>query len=267
MRRRRWAVLGLGFLLTPACRSDSPDVTAPATSTSPTTLTSAVPTNSGPASTAPAASGTVTFRARDVQLANSEESDNGFRVLIGSPDEEVAVVLGGIPSPNRVVFVCPATELERRVPAPGCLTPEPGEVVRVSHAPDRRGVEVVQVGATGAGAAGNSTLLSEVAVTYTPASREVQLRLPPVPPGEATPSFVLTPAGAGDYRASANWPGGGSTTVALTMTVGTKVVSQIEGSSVSQLDGNVSPPEEGVLRLRNPGSTTLTGLTISALFP
>lgn len=266
MRRRRRALLGLGLLLATACRSDAPDSAAPATKATSTT-SSPVPTTAGPATTsiAGAASGRVTFRARDVQLSNSEESDNGLRVLIQSPDAEVVVVLRGIPSPNRVVFVCPATELERRVPAPGCLTPAAGEAVRVAHAPDRRGVEVVQVGTVGGG--GNSSLLGEVAITYTPVSREVQLRLPPVPPGEGAPSFVLTPAGAGRYRASANWPDGGATTIALTMTVGTKVVAQIEGSSASKLDGDVSPPAEGVLRLRNPGSTTLSGLTVSALFP
>jgi hypothetical protein len=234
--------------------------------TATTSSTTTVPPLTATTLTRPSpAGGTVTLRATDVRLFNSEESDNAFRALVESPASELSVVLSGLPSPNRVVLVCPATELERRVGVPGCITPGSGEAVKVPHRPDRRGVEVVQVGVAGSGAAGNSIVVPQVAITFTPASREVRLRLPPLRPGEGGPSFTLSPAGPGTYRATANWTAGAGA-AELTFTAGTNV-SRSEGSPGAQIMGSVSPAVEGTLAIRNTGSSTLSGVTATVLFP
>ena len=213
----------------------------------------------------------MTLRANDVRLVNSEESDNAFRALFDSATSEVTVVLTGVPSPNRVVFVCPATELERRVPTAGCVTPADGEPVTVAHSAERRGVEVVQVGVAGTGPAASSIAVRQISIRYVPTSREVRLRLPPLRQGEAggVPSFTLSPPGPGTYRASATWTATGGTgtgTAELTVTVGTNV-NRSEGPSGALTQGNVSPPAEGTVRVRNTGSSTLTALTLTVLFP
>lgn len=260
------------LLLALACDADqsarplgvSTSTTTPGPATTSTTATAPATTTLPFPSTVPA--GSVTLRATDVRLFNSEESDNAFRVLFESAASEVTVVLGGLPSPNRVVFVCPATELERRVPAAGCVTPADGERVKVPHRPDRRGVEVVQVGVAGTGAQGNSTTVGQIAITYPPSSREVRLRLPPLAPGDAggAPSFTLSPAGPGAYRATATWSGGGN--AEMTFTVGSNV-SRAEGPPGAQTTGSVSPPVEGTVRIRNTSPSTLSGFTVTALFP
>ena len=241
----------------PAGSSPSTTVALPTTPSTTTTVLPAPP--GGPA-------GSVTLRANDVRLVNAEESDSAFRALFDSSASEVTVVLRGVPSPNRVVFVCPAAELERREPVGGCVTPSDGEAVTVSHRPERRGVEVVQVGVSGAAPGGNATTVAEIAITYPPTSREVRLRLPPLPSGDAgpAPSFTLSPAGPGTYRATATWAGGANAEV--TFAVGSNV-SRSEGPPGAQTTGSVSPPVEGTLRVRNTSSSTLLGLTVTALFP
>jgi hypothetical protein len=145
------------------------------------------------------------------------------------------------------------------------VTPAEGEAVKVEHRPDRRGVEVVQVGVTGTGAAGNTTTIGQIAITYPPTSREVRLRIPPLRAGDTgAPSFTLSPAGPGTYRATATW--GGGSNAELTFTVGSNI-SRTEGPPGAQAMGSVSPPVEGTVRIRNTSSSTLTGVTVTALFP
>ena len=253
------------LVLTGACEADD-SARPPGTSTSSTTLAPATTAASTTTTVLPAPStgpaGSVTLRAAEVRLVNSEESDNAFRALFDSAGE-VTVVLRGLPSPNRVVFVCPAAELERRQPVGGCVTPNDGEPVTVAPGPDRRGVEVVQVGVSGTGPGGNATTVALIAVTYLPTSREVRLRLPPLE-ADSGPSFTLSPAGAGTYRATATWSGGAN--AELTFTVGSNV-SRNQGPPGAQAAGSVSPPVEGTVRVRNTSSSTLLGVTITALFP
>ena len=266
MRLARGAVCLFVLAVAAACTAD--ESTGPSNPTS--TTAAEPPTTAAPSTTAAVASstvpaGSVTLRATGVRLVNSEESDNALRALFESAASEVTVVLTGIPSPNRVVLVCPATELERRVTGPGCVTPAEGEPVRVAHRPNHRGVEVVQVGVAGTGPAANSITVGQIAITYPPTSRDVRLRLPPLRPGEAgAPSFTLSPAGPGTYRATATWTGGG--TAEVTFTVGSNV-SRSEGPPGAQATGSVSPPAEGTVGIRNTGSSTLTALVVTALFP
>lgn len=271
--RRGEGALGL-FLLVGALACNADDSGRPlgasSSTTSPVPATTALASTTTTSAIVPTPTtvppGAVTLRATGVRLVNSEESDNAFRALVDSAAAEVTVVLTGIPSPNQVIFVCPATELERRVPVPGCVTPAEGEAVKVPHRPDRRGVEVVQVGVAGTGPAANTTTVGQVAVTYVPTSREVRLRLPPLAPGGAggAPAFTLSPVGPGTYRATATWNGGGN--AELTFTVGSNT-SRSEGPPGAQAMGSVSPPVEGTVQVRNTSSSTLTAFTVTALFP
>jgi hypothetical protein len=117
----------------------------------------------------------------------------------------------------------------------------------------------------GSGAAGNSIVVPQVAISFTATSREVRLRLPPLGAGEGGTSFTLSPAGPGTYRATANWAAG-SGPAELTFTAGTNV-SRSEGPPGAQIMGSVSPAVEGTLAVRNTGSSTLAGLTATVLFP
>jgi len=141
---------------------------------------------SGAGSPAPAAPtttgalGDVTLLITDLRFVNSEESDNAFRALVDSPVPDLTVKVTGVPTPNRVILVCPVNELaQRSAPASACVTPESGVATRVPHGPLYKGVEVVQVGVSGAGPGGNSTAIGEIAITYPATSRNVQFRLPP----------------------------------------------------------------------------------------
>lgn len=254
-----------------ACRSEesgAPDPTTTVTSVLAPVVPTAIPR---PPTTPAPTVGTVTLRARGVRLANSEESDNAFRAVFDSGAADVSVVLTGVPRPNQVVFVCPAPELDRRVPSPGCRTPAAGETVIVPHGSAYKGVEVVQVGLAGSGPAAGSIVVEEIAISYAPSSRAVRLRLPPLRQGEGggTPSFRLSPAGPGTYRATATWgaAAGGGSTAELSVAVGTNVLARTDGPPGSLVNGDVFPPAEGTLTVRNTSSTALTGLTIDALFP
>jgi hypothetical protein len=265
-------VAGL-LLAAGACRSGE-GAAPPRTAVSPSTSTPAsAPTiPSGPTGPASVGPDIVTLLVNNVRLVNSEESDNGFRILVDSAASDVSVLLTGIPSPNRTIFVCPATELDRRAPTRECATPETGEPARVPHSATHKGVEVVQVGVTGTGPAAGTTAVSAIAVTYTPTSREVRLRLPPLRAGTAgeAASFRLSPAGsgAGEYRATATWMVGGAPgTAEIALVAGSRVAAQSNGGPGVALTGTLPPPAEATLRVKNTGSTTLTALTITALFP
>lgn len=247
------------------------DTAGPTTSASVSTPTSTsvlVTTTTPPTTT-----GTVTLSMTGVRLVNSEESDNALRVLFDSAATDVSVTLTGIPSPNRIILVCPANELERPVRAAGgCSTPAAGETVKVPHGGDIKGVTVVQVGVAGTGPAANSTSVGEIALTYAPTSREVRLRLPPLREGESggRPTMKMTPVGtAGTYRGTATWssPGGGTGEAELLLTAGTSVVSRSQGGPGSMLNGTMSPPAEATFRFANAGSVTLLAPTLTLLFP
>jgi hypothetical protein len=258
------------LLLLAACSSgEQTPSTNPTTSAS---VASGPSSSAGPPTSAPPTTpAAVTLSITDLRLINSEESDNALRILVESAAPELTVTVTGVPSPNRVILVCPANELARRTaPATGCVTPASGEAVKVPHGEANKGVEIVQVGVSGAGAAGNSTAIGEVTISYPATSRQVQFRLPPLPPGDAgrPPSFRMTPAGAGAYQATAAFtPAVGNQGEAeLTLVTGSATTNQARGSGPS-LSGNLNPPVEATIRLRNSGSVALTALTLTAQFP
>ncbi|MDP1805662.1 MAG: hypothetical protein Q8K72_10885, partial [Acidimicrobiales bacterium] len=119
--------------------------------------TSVVPTTSG-GTTVPATN--LTLRLTDVRVVNSEESDSGMRIMLPAGVATASVTVNGLPSPNRVISVCQAKELDRRLSGAACRTPANGEAVTVTLGAAATGVEIAQVGVSGSGPEGNITNLS-----------------------------------------------------------------------------------------------------------
>lgn len=163
--------------------------------------TSAVPTTSG-GTTVPATN--LTLRLADVRVVNSEESDSGMRVMLPAGVATASVTVNGLPSPNRVISVCQAKELDRRLSGAACRTPANGEAVTVTLGAAAAGVEIAQVGVSGSGPEGNITTLSDVTIRYAASSREVRLRLQEIAGSDegGRPAFTMTPAGTGTYGPS-----------------------------------------------------------------
>jgi hypothetical protein len=245
---------------------------------------------SAPASTAPApvagpsttvaSTGPVTeltLRVTDVRLVNSEESDSGMRVLLPAGVANAIVTLTGVPNPNRVISVCQARELDRRMSSAACRTPASGEPVTVALGSAATGVEIVQVGTAGAGPAGNSVALDEVNIRYSASSREVNTRLSQISAGESggAPTFSLSPPSAnGAYRAKLTWTviqtfGGSPSNGQLELVQAGSAGSQAQsGASGVELTGNVSPPAADVaVRVKNTGSSAMVAPTLAALLP
>jgi len=245
-------------------------------SVAPTTTSTTPPLTAPTLTTRPGTTGALaTLTVTDLRLVNSEESDNGFRVFLESADgaTEVSVTLtGNVPSPNRTILVCPAVALETRVRAPGCVTPAGGDTAMVPHLPDYRGVEVIQVGVAGSGPGANTTTIGEITVAFPAATRSVRMRLPALAAGDAggRPTFRLSPAGAGSYRASAQWTpaGANSGEAELTLTTAAATVSQARGGPGTSVNGNLpAPSADASFRFRNAGTTPLLGVVLSIQFP
>ncbi len=250
-----------------ACSSHGPPFLADAPTTTATATTPA------PASSAPSTTpGDVALVITDLRLINSEESDSALRVLVESGAPELAVKVTGVPNPNKVILVCPTNAIQPRTPVPGsaCVTPASGETVKVPHGTAYKGVEIVQVGVSGAGAAGNATAISEITIGYPPASRSVQFRLPPLAQGESgsRPSFRMTPVGPGTYQATATFSAaiGSQGEAELSVVAGSATQNTARGPGPS-VSGALKPPVEATLRLRNSGSVALTAVTLDAQFP
>jgi hypothetical protein len=275
-RIRTMAMVLALALLTAACGGGDDDEEldsegqAPATTAAPTT----VPVATTAGVTGPATN--LTLRITDVRLFNSEESDNGMRVLLPAGVTTASVTLTGVPSPNQVVSVCQARELERRLTGATCRTPASGEAVNVALGSAASGVEVIQVGATGAGAAGNSTAISEVNIRYTASSREINARFPQIAAGEegGRPSFALTPPSTdGAYRATLTWTviavfGGTPANAQLELVQGGNVTNQAQAGSEVRLSGTISPPAtDAAIRVQNLGSAALVSPKLTVLLP
>ena len=248
-------------------------------SATPTTAAAAVTTVPVPTTAAPATGPPtdLTLRITGVRLVNSEESDSGMRVLLPAGVANASVTLAGLPSPNRVVSVCQARELERRMSVPVCRMPASGEAVTVALGAAASGVEIIQVGVAGSGPAGNTLALDDVTVRYTASSREMRVRLPQIAAGESggTPAFGLSPASAdGAYRATMNWAvipvfGGSDSNGQLTLVeAGGGTGQSRNGSGQVQLSGNVLPPVGNVaIRVQNIGSAAMVNPTLTLLLP
>jgi hypothetical protein len=243
------------------------------------TATTAGATTAPVQSTAPAttvAATSLTLRITDLRLVNSEESDNGMRVLLPAGVPNASVTLTGLPSPNRVISVCQARELDGRANASTCRTPASGEAVNVALGSAASGVEIVQLGVSSGGPEGNATALEEVTIRYSASSREVNMRLPSMAAGETggRPTFTLTPPSTdGAYRASLNWTvipvfGGSAGTGQVELVQGGNVINPSQSSAAVRLNGNVpAPVGEVAIRVQNVGGAAMLTPKLTLLLP
>lgn len=264
------------LLVAAGCRPSQPAHPAAPSARRPTGAPS---TSAVPPATAPVPAGgtsgpdIVTLLAGNVRLFDAENADNGFRIAVDSAAAAVSIVLSGIPTPNRAIFVCPTAGLDQRAARSACTNPTDGEPSRLPFGSDSRGVEVVQLGAAGTGPTASSTPITTIALTFTPRSRQVGLRLPPLRAGTAgePASFRLSPAGTtGAYRATATWasPTGAAPGRAMLSLLGAGPgTHSAEGGPGVTLSGTLAAPGDATIRLRNSGTTTLDGVTLTALFP
>jgi hypothetical protein len=276
---RRFKILALllaMMALTAGCGGSGGDDTeedVEAAPERPPLSTSVVPTTAGGTTVPPTS---LTLRLTDVQVVNSEESDSGMRVLLPAGVATASVTVNGLPTPNRVISVCQARELDRRLSGAACRTPANGEAVTVTLGSAATGVEIAQVGLAGSGPGGNITTLSEVTIRYAASSREVSLRLQEIAgsDGGGQPTFTMTPAGTGTYRAQLNWKiipvfGGTDSRGRLELVQGGNVASQNEGTNTqAQLTGT-APTGAGdvALRIRNVGAAAMVTPHLTATFP
>ena len=239
----------------------------------PPLTTSAVPTTSG-GTTVPATN--LTLRLTDVRVVNSEESDSGMRVILPAGVATASVTVNGLPSPNRVISVCQAKELDRRLSGAACRTPANEEAVTVALGAAATGVEIAQVGVSGSGPGGNITALSDVTIRYAAPSREVSLRLQEVAGSDdgGRPTFAMTPAGSGTYRIQLNWKiipvfGGTDSRGRLELLQGGNVTNQAEGANTqAQLNGTAPAGAADVaIRIRNIGTAAMVTPQLTATFP
>jgi len=216
----------------------------------------------------------LTLRITDVRLINSEESDNGFRILLPAGVTTASVTVNGLPSPNRVISVCQAQDLDRRFSGAACRSPANGVAVNVALGTAASGVELVQVGVTGAGAAGSTAALEDVTIRYSASSRQVNVRLPQVASGER-PTFDLSPAGSdGTYKATLAWTvipvfGGTNATGQIELLEGGNVSGQAQsGGAQVELNGKLATAgSAATIRLQNSGTSALVTPKLTALLP
>ena len=231
---------------------------------------------------APTAGGTtvpptdLTLRVTDVQLVNSEDSDNGVRILLPPGVATAAVTLTGVAPGNRI-SVCQARELESRLSSGACRTPTSGEAVNVTLGSTASGVEIVPVAVPGGAPAGSTTTLQEVSIRYAASSREVNVRLPQIAAGESggRPTFALTPAGpGGPYQARLTWTviqvfGGTPSNGQLELLRGGAVAnSAASGGLEVRLTGDVpAPVGDAAIRVQNVGSSAMVSPKLSLVLP
>lgn len=233
--------------------------------------TSVVPTTTG-GTTIPATN--LTLRLTDVRVFNSEESDSGMRVLLPAGVASASVTVTGLPTPNRVISVCQANELDSRMSAAACRTPANGEAVTVALGSAATGVEIAQVGVSGDGPEGNITTLSDVTIRYAASSREVSLRLQEVAGSDegGRPTISMTPAGSGRYQAQLNWRiipvfGGTDSRGRLELLQGGNVTSQADGSNTQAQFEGTAPAGDVAIRIRNIGDAAMVTPQLTATFP
>ena len=246
------------------------DIGAAAPSTAPATT---LPTASTATTLAPTA---LTLRITDVRLVNSEESDNGVRILLPAGVPTASVTITGLPSPNRVISVCQANDLDRRLSTAACRMPAGGEAVNVTLGSVASGVEIVQAGVSSSGPAGNTTTLGEITIRYSAASREVNARLAQIASGESggRPTFALTPAGAGGaYQARLTWTviqvfGGSPSNAQLELVQDGNVTNRAEGGGLDvRLSGNAAASGDAAIRVQNAGSSSLVSPKLALQLP
>jgi hypothetical protein len=249
------------------------DAGAPTTAAGAPT-TARVPTTTPGTTVAPTS---LTLKVTDVRLINSEESDSGMRILLPAGTASAAVTVTGLPTPNRVISVCQANDLDRRLSTAACRTPANGEAVNVALGSAATGVEVVQVGVSGSGPEGNSTALGDVTIRYSASSREMTVRLPQIAGGDGaklSPTFSLTPPSTnGAYRAQMNWTiipvfGGTDSRARLELVQGGNVANQADSTATeARLEGTLTPAAEASIRIQNVGTAAMVSPKLTLLLP
>ncbi len=276
----RFRMLGVAVaVLAAACGGGGGDgddgdiAAAPSTTAAASPTTTAAPTTV-PATTLPASD--LTLRITDVRLANSEESDNGVRIVLPAGVPTASVTVTGLPSPNRVVSVCQANDLDRRLTTAACRMPVSGEAVNVALGSAATGVEIVHSAVSGSGPAGSTTTLGEITIRYSASSREVSARLSQIAAGEsgARPTFALTPVGGGAYRATLTWTviqvfGGTPSSAQLELLQGGNVANKAEGGGLDVRLSGEAPASAGdaAIRVQNLGSSALVSPKLALLLP
>lgn len=276
-RFRRIALLVAMMVAAAACGGGGDDATDDevdgATPTTVAATTVPVPTTGG-GTAVPSAN--LTLRITDLRPVHSEEADNGVRVMLPAGVTTASVTVNGLPSPNRVISVCQANDLDRRMSAAACRMPANGEAVNVTLGSAASGVEIVQGGTSSSGPAGSMTILEDVTIRYSASSREVTARLAQIAAGESggRPSFSLTPAGSsGTYRAQLAWSviqvfGGTPSSAQLELVQGGNATKQTEGGGLQvRLEGTLSPAGEAAFRVTNNGSAAMVTPRLTLLFP
>ena len=249
---------------------DNTDAAAPAATTTPP-VASTAPTGT----TLPATN--LTLHMTDIRVGNSEESDNAFRVLLPPGVTTATVSITGLPTPNQVISVCQANDLQQRLPTAVCRMPAAGATAVLPLGSGATGVEIAQVGTNGSGPGASVTALSDVTITYAASSRDISLRLAQIEAGDAgaKPTFTLTPPSpTGAYKAMLNWTvvqvfGGTASTAQIDVVQNGNSVNKTSGSGLQvQLAGNVpSPPAEAGFRVQNIGAGALVSVRLVLTMP
>lgn len=252
--------------------SDDTDIGAGPSSTA-ASMTTPVPTTVAGTTVPPT---NLTLRLTDVKVVSSEEADSGMRILLPAGVGSASVTVTGLPSPNRVISVCQAKELDRRMSGAACRNPANGEAVTVALGSAATGVEIAQVGASGTGPGDGITALSEVKISYAASSREVSLRLQQLAGNDSgnQPTFAMTPRGSGSYRVVLNWKiipvfGGTDSRGQLELVQGDTVVNKSEGANnqVQLEDTAPAGATDVAVRIRNVGVAAMVTPQLTATFP
>jgi hypothetical protein len=260
-------------VLAAGCGSDG-DAGDEAGSPSGTAATTTVPVPSSAAGTT-VPPRDLTLRITNVRLAISEEADRGMRVLLPAGVTTASVTLTGVPSPNRVISVCQIQDLDGQAGGSACRTPAGGEAVTVTLGSEAKGVEVVHAAMSTTGSSASSFPMEGLTIRYSASSREVNVRLPEMEPGDSGPTaFALTPVSAdGAYRATLTWRviaafGGTPSNGQIEVLDGGRAVNQRQGTGEVQLSGNVpTPVTDAAIRVQNLGTSLLVTPKLSVLLP
>lgn len=272
MRRFTRVLAVLAVALAAGCGGGG-SKTATGGATSATTVATTVPaptTTAGPATA-------LTLRVTDLHLANSEESDNAVRILLPAGVASASVTLMGLPTPNQIVSVCQANDLNQRMSAPVCRTPANGEAATIALGSAASGVEIIQMGASGTGATATPITVDEALIRYSASTRDVRVRLGQIASGDSggRPTFGLTPPStAGTYQAELTWTviqvfGGTASDGQLELVQGTTVADHADNAALDvRLNGTLPQPvAETAVRLQNLGTGALVNPKLTLLLP
>jgi len=205
----------------------------------------------------------VTLHASGVRLA---EVGDALRVVVHSDSPRVTVAVRS--SSVSALRVCPVAGPDAAASSSTCVTPTAGSPASVPLAPRYTGVEVART------APGGASVLEEVAVSYRPLDRAMEIRLPRIVPGGpgSAAVFRLTPAASGSFHAIARWSGPGAQGDAgeLTMESGPAANRQSTArayGSGAAVRGILPQPLETTLTLRAAGDVPLVDPVIAVSWP